>query len=154
LFWALFFVLTLFLAVLSGCQKVSMDAPEGFAKIDDSDELYTAVTPEGMKLSIRKEKNYPQKEAAFWGDALSHHLNEEGYTKVSEDEGAIAFDCPAGKGAYVEWGVPYGGKDYLYLTGVVVRGKDLFVVQAAGPYSVYKQYQKGIKTSLSTLSLN
>lgn len=138
--------------VFSGCQKVSMEVPEGFAKIEDSAELYTAVTPEGMKLSIRKEKNYPEKGTAFWGEALSHHLDEEGYTRISEGDEVITFECPAGKGAYVEWGVPYGGKDYLYLTGVVVRGKDLYVIQAAGPYSVYKQYQEGIKTSLSTLS--
>jgi hypothetical protein len=150
---AIFLLSLLSLIVFSGCQKVSMEVPEGFAKIEDSDELYTAVTPEGMKLSIRKEKNYPKKGTAFWGEALSHHLEEEGYIRVSENDGVIIFDCPAGKGAYIEWGVPYGGKDYLYLTGVVVRGKDLYVIQAAGPYSVYKQYQKGIKTSLSTFSL-
>lgn len=148
-----FIILALFLFSILSCGGTVMTVPGGFAEIEDPENLFAAVSPEGMSLSVKKEKNYPVKDAGFWGDALGNHLKKEGYTPFEgENAEGNLFTCPAGEGVYMEWVLPYRGETYTYLTAVVVKKKTLYVVEAGGEYEVYKSYRNEVKKSLETLS--
>ena len=140
-------ILMLILILLfCSCAKIAVPKPEGFAEIAAGKE-YRAVSPEGMPFRVRSFKNYPEMDLAFWKDALKSHLIQEGYKFISEvtpDESREDIVC-------FEWGAPYGGADYIYLTAVKVKGKKIFVAEAAGKMEIYGKYRQSLLDSLAEL---
>jgi hypothetical protein len=131
------------------CAKPSVETPVGFAEAK-SREFYRAVSPEGMQYILRKVKNYPRKELPFWGETLKNHLLEEGY-HLRDDGGS--FQSEIGEGMYFEWIVPYGTKDYIYLTAVVVHRKKIFIAEATAEHTIYRKYRNSLLESIKTLSI-
>ena len=141
-------VLAAALAVLAACTSLQVELPSGFALLSEG-ERFLAVSPEGLKFRVRIETNYPEKDVAFWSDALTGQLAEEGYRPRGAGE---FFDCPAGHGFFIEWLVPYNGETYTYLTGIVPSGDKLYVAETAAEYTLYETYRESILESLKTIS--
>ncbi len=120
----------------SGFGGPKIDLPEGFALIDASPE-YLAVSPEGVQLRVRKEKNYPKKTIQFWDTALSAHLSERGYIEVGEKTALELGNTPF---TTHSWGVSYGNENYLYLTGLRQNGRWIEILEIAGPAAFVKEY--------------
>jgi hypothetical protein len=112
--------------------------------------IYTAISPEGLTFRIRTAANYPEQETDFWTAALGNQLEGQGYYPAGEEQ---KFTSPAGRGGYFEWGLPYNGKDYLYLTALCVKGSRIIILEAAGEQAVYARYRDALKNSLETVTL-
>jgi hypothetical protein len=126
-----------------------LEKPSGFALVDNRN-VYRAISPEGIRFQIRKEKNYPLKELDFWSSTLLHHMVETGYQK--KDDG-LKFETEDGSpGFAVEWGLSLGNKDYLYLTAIVPHGKTLYIIEVAGEIGAFNVYEDEIYTSLKSFS--
>lgn len=140
----------LLLAALTGCvtPKGVFDTPEGFAPYRESD-LYTIVTPEHVVARIRTTENEPEQSLEFWSEAMKRRLSLGGYALTGEGP----FESPAGDGVYFEWVAPVGREDYGYLTAIAVAGETIIIVEAAGPYELYRTYRDRLTGSLSTLAL-
>ncbi len=141
--------LIFFALFASGCTNLSVKKPEGFAEVK-SKKHYRAVSPEGMFYKVRTVKNYPEQDLEFWGRALSNHLIKEGYFSIGSGE---PFEAGNREGILYEWGMPYGNEDYIYLTAIIIFGKTIAIVEAAGEHTVYMQYRDSMLESIENISI-
>ena len=132
--------------LLFSCGVVSIEKPEGFAEIE-SGRIYRSVSPEGLPFRVRQFKNYPEQDIDFWSQALKVHLTQEGYQFISETE----IDNDGRDIVCYEWGAPYGGDDYIYLTAVTVKNKKILVAEAAGEMKLFNKYRDAIIDSIKSL---
>jgi hypothetical protein len=124
-----------------------LERPAGFALFEG--ERYRAVTPEGVVLGVRLVPNDPEQGLRFWAEALKVHMLGSGYRLLAEEP----FKAPIGDGALFEWVAPLGGEDWVYLTAVAVSGRDIALVEAAGPFARYREHRGAVLTSLATINL-
>ena len=137
--------------LLIGCKRFSVSTPEDFAEIEGQGRnRYLAVSPEGVRFSLRTVKNYPEQKIVFWQEALQNRMEEAGYALI---DGPEKISAKKGEGVFFEWGAPYQGKDYLYFTGLFLSGKKIVIAEAAGPYELYKKYRDTILQTLENLEL-
>ncbi len=136
------------LLVLS-CQKIVLDEPEGFAKVEMRG-MYKAISPEGVVLRIRIVENLPSKGVDFWGEALTFQLKKEGYGSSTE---GVFFDGLDKKGYYHEWGMAYGTETYKYLTAIIPYEQSIVITEVAGEYRAYADYRESIIDCLKTIKL-
>lgn len=146
--YRLFFIQALVLILFSSCVTFNINRPEGFALVEEGDR-FVAVSPEGLTFRVKTEANYPEKDVEFWSKALMRHLEEGGYHPRSEGD---FFDCPAGRGFFIEWTVPYRGEAYTYLTGIVPSGEVIYLAEAAGEHELYRTYRSAIIESIKSIS--
>jgi hypothetical protein len=131
------------------CQKVEVKKPQGFAETKEPTR-YHAISPEGVTFRVRSVNNYPEKKLEFWRDAVKNHLVEEGYQLVGED------DITAGSkpGVVFRWGAPYGRSNYIYLTAIIVFGKEIAVAEASCEVSLFAKYKGSLYASIASIKLN
>jgi len=120
-----------------GFSPAAIPLPEGFALVDKSPE-FLAISPEGVRLRVRKVKNYPEQSVDFWIDTLEKELSNRGYISVDkipdfnwlEDK---SFD-------FSLWALPWGNDNYLYLTGLRVEKGRIEILEMAGSSEYMLQY--------------
>lgn len=111
--------------------------PDGFALVDKS-PVYLAVSPEGVRLRVKKVKNYPEQTIAFWKNTLSSDLSNRGYQLIETNTGS-----DWGDGGLFEpslWAMPWGTEDYLYLTGLRLNGGKIEILEMAGKAEYMMNY--------------
>jgi hypothetical protein len=140
--------LLVLLLLLSGCLSLSVEKPEGFAEISPFPS-YRAISPEGLRYSVRTVKNYPPQDLGFWGRALKNHLQAEGYVLIRPGEG---FEAANREGLLFEWGLPYRNQSYIYLTAIMLWEQDIVIAEAAGEKDLYARYREAILASLRSLN--
>lgn len=141
-------VLALALAVASCVTPgPSMERPAGFALFEG--ESYRAISPEGVVVGVRLVANDPEQGLGFWAEALKVHLLKSGYRLLAQEP----FRAALGEGTLTEWVAPVGGEDWVYLTALAVRGRDIALVEAAGPFRFYREHRGALLASLASLSL-
>jgi len=136
--------------LLAACGRPRVQTPEGFAPVD-SRGAFRAVSPEGVRFQVRRVRNEPRQELAFWAEALRTQLVKEGYRPSGEPQ---SFQTGRGgrEGRLFEWIMPYGAETWSYLTGVLVTGKRIVIVEAAGERSLYQRHRAAMLASLQTLA--
>jgi len=142
------FMLLILMLVAASCATFRVGLPEGFALVQEGAE-FVAVSPEGLTYRVKTEANYPEKNVDFWSGAMKRQLEEEGYKLRSEGE---FFECPAGRGYFIEWNVPHQGETFIYMTGIVPAGGALYVAEAAAEHTIYKTYRDAIIESLESIA--
>ena len=138
-----------------GCTRFSVSTPEGFAEIDVRGRgRYLAVSPEGVRFSLRTVKNYPEKEISFWKDALKNHMEEAGYALIEGPEKISAKDR---EGVFFEWGAPYQGRGLPLSYRAVYLGEENRDSRSGGTVRALQQAPgddtesaRGIRTALGT----
>jgi hypothetical protein len=126
----------------------SMELPEGFAAPGGIFTPWEAVSPEGFRARIYREQNEPRQDLEFWVAAYSHHMDQSGY--LSYDE-AQFIEAEGGRAYVAEWLVPYAGESYLYAHVIMVRGRNIAVVELAGPEALYRNYRDALIEAVATL---
>lgn len=126
--------------------SLSGKSPKGFAFIGSGKYLYRAISPEGVRLQIRRAKNKPVQSVEFWQDSFLRQMELRGYTRVGEIE---SVKTAAGEGFLVSWGLSYGAADFLYVTAVIAERGNLYIVECAGEYDMLKGYRKSVDTFLT-----
>jgi len=115
----------------------SIVLPENFALVDRSPD-FLAVSPEGVRLRMTDTENYPEQSADFWFESLSNELEERGYRHVDID--VIPEWGGESPFVYGLWAVPWGNEDYLFLTGLRLRGSKIEILEMAGPVQYVSEY--------------
>lgn len=143
--------------LLAACGRPRIQTPEGFAPIANR-RIFRAVSPEGVRFQVRRVKNEPRQELAFWADALRTQLVKQGYRPSGEPQSfeAARGGRPDGRGGHegrlFEWVMPYGTETWSYLTGVLIAGKRIVIVEAAGERTLYQKHRAAMLASLQTLA--
>lgn len=114
-----------------------IELPENFALVDIRPD-FLAVSPEGVRLRITDTENYPQQSADFWFESLSNELEGRGYRRVDGDMNPEW----GGKSPFLYglWAVPWGNEDYLFLTGLRLKGTKIEILEMAGPVRFVSEY--------------
>jgi len=143
-------ILILFvLSALTSCSKISVKKPEGFAEVKKSSTYY-AVSPEGAIFRVRYTKNKPEKNLEFWKMAVKNHMTDEGYAFIKEAD----FSTAKKPGVLFQWGAPLGNRNFVYLTAIVVFGKEIAIAEAACEYSLFLTYEPELFASIKSISIN
>ncbi len=132
--------------LLAGC--VSIEVPEGFALLSEKIDNIRAISPEGLRLELRYEKNKLKKDLDFWKKTYMYYMYESGYQEFSDPED---FETPLGTGFYMEWAVPYLGETWIYLNAVVLKDDKIVILETAGQEKVFFQYREDILETLKTI---
>ena len=141
--------LGLFVA-LAGCGRpYAMERPPAFREYTESHDL-RLITADGVMLKVRKTDNYPKAALAFWADAMSTHLQEQGYAAKSK----LCFKTASGlDGCTLDFLVPHGAQDWALSETLFVVDDDIYLVEVAGPYDRYAQVEKQLAESYKTFRL-
>ena len=135
--------------ILCSCATFQIDDPEGFA-IESDWNNYRAVSPEGVQMRIRTEDARPVQSVEFWQEALTHQLLKKGYQPLDFRE---PLDIGGYSGWIIEWGVPYGEQDYIYMTAFVPYRDKALVIEAAGEHTLYSIHRDALYASLKSLRI-
>ncbi len=139
------------LLVFADCTVIRVSKPESFAELKGKgSSVYEAVSPEGILYRVRTVKNYPEQDLDFWSKALKNQLVKEGYTLIRDEE---RFEAGKRRGVLYEWGVPYGNKNYLYLTAIIIFDNKIAVAEAAGEHTLYRKYRDSLLASLTSITV-
>lgn len=130
----------------SGGVKVA--APAGFAPGKKACR-FTAVSPDDVVFRVRKAKNKPKADLAFWREAMRTRMTEAGYHVVAEGD-ISASGVP---GALLELSAPDGALDASYLVAVFVDGGRLVVAEAAGEVSRFAARRQAVVDALSAMEI-
>jgi hypothetical protein len=118
-------------------QSALIDLPEGFALVDKGPE-YKALSPEGVRLRVRKADNYPEQSLDFWIKTLEADLRNRGYLVF---ESKTEQDWGRGKNfAQRLWALPLGNEDYLFLTALHVSKGKIEILEMAGQAEYMLKY--------------
>ena len=129
--------------------RFKLETPMGFALVDNR-SVYRAISPEGVRFQIRKERNYPVKDIDFWSPALVRHMEDSGYKQRNK---GISLETEKGATAFVmEWVLSMGNRDYIYMTGIIPHGKKIYIIEAAGEYTVFKDYKESFYNAMESFS--
>ena len=144
----------LLIALLSSaaCQPLFSlrEPPSAFSQYPEEDERLRLISPEGVKVLIRRRRNYPSGEGAFWRDAISGHLERNGYIEQSRHQVTPTAQRP--EGYAVRFTRPYRGEDWGYLITVFVDGDELILVEMSGLLVRFDAALPGLLSSLEGLS--
>lgn len=133
--WALVLAAVALTSAACGGPNYRLDAPQGFVRYDKK-KAPAFITPDGVRLRARTERNYPKAELAFWADAMERHLVARGYLLHHKQ----CFKTTRGlDGCTAEFILPHAGEDWVLAETVFVLGDSLALLEAAGPFDRYKK---------------
>lgn len=126
-------------------KNVPMDLPDGFA-LEMKGHLWQALSAEGIRLQMRWLDNYPSMDLPFWEQTVLQEFTARGYLPLADP---YTLESKSGNSmTLMDWGVPYGQSDYRYLTGFMVSGNSILVLEAAGPVLLMDPYVENIENTL------
>ena len=143
-------LLLLLLSMVKGCGTTyELSAPSNFSKYPQEDEQLQLISPEGVKLMVREEENYPRGPLNFWVQAIKAQLSREGYlerqTVPIKEMGAR----PAG--VALSFVLPHEGEDWGYLIVPFVDGDYIVLVEMIGPMAHFEMGLSAVLEQLKTL---
>jgi hypothetical protein len=145
-------LLTIFvLACLASCARgYDLTPSTSFREYEDADDL-KLVTADGVMVKVRTVENYPEASLEFWTDALSQHLDKQGYAKKSQS----CFKTQSGlDGCTLDFLLPHGAEDWVLSETVFVAGDTVYLVEAAGPFERFAKVEKEYTASLRSFRLD
>ena len=141
----IFCIVSIFTVSCTAPYKVPV--PVGFARYTALKEFKT-ISPEGIIFQVRAVKNKPYANLSFWHEALKKRMTDAGYrlindTLVTENQ----------EKAVCEFAAPIGQKDYLYHIEIIVKEKEIIIIEATGEVVLYEQQTKAINESIKAIQL-
>lgn len=126
---------------------VHAPAPAGFAAGKHA-RHYAALSPDDVVYRVRKARNKPRADLAFWKEAMRTRMTEAGYHVVAESD----IQAGAVPGALVELSAPDGQQDDTYVIAVFVDGRRLVIVEAAGEVGRYIGRREAVLAAIRGLT--
>lgn len=122
--------------------------PAGFAPYAENN-IIRAVSSDGVMYRIRREKNEPFAELAFWKEALKKRMVDAGYSFMKDED----IDIGKRPGYLLELAAPLGTQDYTYLIALCLKDDQLVIVEAAGEMTIFKTRRQEIIATVQGLEL-
>lgn len=141
-------IIALMLAAMpSACRPpYAMEFPEGFKRYERSRD-FRLISADGVRLAAREVDNYPEATLEFWTDALSLHLEEQGYAHKHRE----CFETTAGlPGCTLEVMLPRGAEDWVLSTTLFVEGDRIYLVEAAASFERFAPVEDRLRAALAT----
>jgi hypothetical protein len=128
----------------------TMKAPDSFKRFEKSNE-FKMITADGVMLKAREVDNYPEASLEFWTDAVSQHLEAQGYIVQSEK----CFKTAKGlDGCTVNFLLPHGAQDWVLSETMFVVDDKVVLVETAGPYDRFAVIEEDLGKAILTFNPN
>jgi hypothetical protein len=138
-------------AILLASSCVSLQTPDGYASRKQTGwHEYKAISTEGAVIAMRVERNEDKERGtlAYWTEASRKQMTlSRGYELQKEGE----FTSGEGKGRWMLFGHKYKGVDFLYLLGLVVDGRKIYVLEATGEKETFEADVPRVVQAFGTL---
>lgn len=139
--------------MLAGCRSFDAVAPTGFAVYENrslfSDE-FKAITADGVRFRVREVANDPEGDARLWKTTLVKALEKKGYRIVD----STTLRTYQGRTMHLVKGqLSEADQDYLYVSGFIVDGKQIILVEAGGPLELMEHHARGLEQALKSLKV-
>jgi hypothetical protein len=140
------------LALTWGC-KPKVKTPSDFAKLREPGYSfkYRAISSDEVTIALKKRRNDPKGDVSFWAKVLKEKVPVVyGYT-FSKDE-----DITTGagiKGKILEFEVQQDEGKYVYMLGVFVKGKKMWLFEAGGREEAYKSHREAILQAIKSMKI-
>ena len=126
---------------------LSFTLPEGFAPFRRTDGQ-RATSPSGVVFAARGFRTRQAAGLPFWSEALRNQLQKAGYALLSEQPlGVEGLEATR-----FELSAPAGPIDLRWTVVLIVDGKRVLVVEAAGEQGAYGKVEGAVQASLRSLS--
>jgi len=127
--------LLLVAALASAC--VSIRTPDGYAEKKRTGRYdYLAVSTDASLLSLRVQRNEDRHQGTleYWSVASKKQLTlSRGYELKEEGN----FSTSKGPGRWFLFTKKWKGADHLYLLGIVVKGRRIYVMEGGGEDGIF-----------------
>ena len=140
------YAIIILLFLPAACARYKADIPEIFAAQKEGGKI-VFYSPDGFKAAIKSEKNKPEKNTAFWAEALRTQLEGEGYLILSEKP----YTSDNLEWVSFTWLLPKGQRYYKYMTALSVRDKRIFIMEAAGEKDIFDSYEKDVENVITSV---
>ena len=139
------------LSLLSGCgTSMHIAPPPGFAVLDGGeDHAYRAVSPDGVVLAVRREKNEPHGDLGFWSGAIDAKLRRDGY-RAFEGHEVVAKGV---RGKQIRYAIERAGREHTYWVTVFVTEKHVLTAEAGGDHELFARESQALARALETLDV-
>jgi hypothetical protein len=128
----------------------TMTGPSAFKRFEESRD-FRLITADGVMLKARQIDNYPKASLNFWTDAMSRHMESQGYILKSKD----CFETNQGlDGCTLDFMLPHGAEDWVLSETVFVVDDQIVLVEAAGPYERFASIEKDLEAAMKTFNPN
>jgi hypothetical protein len=106
-----------------------------------------AMSPDGVLFTVRREKNKPRADLAFWREAMKTRMGQSGYRVVSD----TSCTMQGREGALLKLAAPVGNQDYLYWVAFSLNpsGSSILVAEAAGEAKKFLARQEEIAKAIA-----
>ncbi len=133
-----------------GCTPVLV-TPPGFAELDEGDDYrYRASNAEGVVLAVRREKNAPKSDLAFWSGAVDAGLRRAGYTALEAHD----VEASGHKGKQIRYRILRDGREHAYWVNVFVTKKMVVTLEAGGDAELFAREEDAIKRAIASLDVD
>jgi hypothetical protein len=122
--------------------------PDGFAPFPRT-QGHRATNPAGVVYAARAFRTRQPADLPFWSEALRNQLKKAGYTVISEQP--LGVDGLSA--TRFELSAPAGPIDLRWSVVLIVDGKRVLVVEAAGEQAAYARAEAAVQASLQSLRL-
>ncbi len=143
--------LAFIMCMVPGCRpsgvNYRVDPPQGFAVYTGDTDSFRSISPDGVRIRIRRVENNPRGDAAMWGQALAAYLKDRGYHGISEEK-IVSRD--GREGVFAEYAYWYNAEEYRYAIAVFTGPDHLYIVESGGAVEGFARKRDGILGSLST----
>lgn len=121
-------ILSVLLMSALGC---SYPLPKGYVQAPTPyNAKYRAVSADGSALMLSTESNPDNGDLAYWEKAIQTRLTEIGGYKL-DNRREIANDHGL-KGTEMTFSINQDGIDYVYMVSLFIRGRTIYIFEAAG----------------------
>ena len=134
-----------------GCEpKITMQTPEGFAKLDASHTSYLtkAMSADQVVVTSKICEGLEGADVNFWAASISRELTSRKYVLQKQED--ITSNSSL-KGKLLEFKLDSVSGTYLYYVAVFVKGKKVLIGEAGGQEAAIAKHRKVIIDSFKTL---
>lgn len=145
-------VLSLALLVFAGC-KPRVKTPDDFARLTEPgyNFKYRAISSDEVTIAVKKRKNNPRGDVKFWAKVMKEKVPlVYGYTFKKDEDITTGNGV---KGKLVEFEVEQEEGKYIYMLGVFVKGKKMWIFEAGGKEEAFKSKRSVVVRTIKSMNI-
>ena len=127
--------------------------PDDFAQLKDPgyEFKYRAISFDEVTIALKLRKNDPKGDVKFWSKVLKEKIPlVYGYTFVEESN--VTTD-KGRDGTLLQFEVDQEDGKYLYLVGVFIKKKKMWLFEAGGRHEAFKAHEKDIIRAIKSMKI-
>ncbi|HCH64647.1 MAG: hypothetical protein CL927_02400 [Deltaproteobacteria bacterium] len=136
------------LGVRGPVSGAAVTAPQGFASWRSA-RRFQAVSPDDVVFRVRRARNKPQADLAYWQEALRNRMKNAGYTLLAEAD----ISASGTPGVLLELGAADGERDQTYLLCVFVSGRRLIIAEATGESTRFRARRDAVVAAIEAMRI-